>query len=139
SVFTLAIGLSAAQAADTAPNTVSEIVVTAQKKSESQQNVPISVKAITGQTLDQLNAESAEDYLRLVPSVSMTNLARGGNQVQIRGLGSNVGNVGTLAIYNDGVVAPNRIQQSGTFSEEDPALYDIDRVEVLRGPQGTLY
>src|ERR1700744_140696 len=68
SVFTLAICLSAAQAADTAPNTVSEIVVTAQKKSESQQNVPISVKAITGQTLDQLNAESAEDYLRLVPS-----------------------------------------------------------------------
>ncbi len=118
---------------------VSELVVTAQKRSEALEKVPISIKAITGQTLQDIGAESEEDYLRLVPGVSMTNLARGGNQIQIRGLGSNVGNVGTVAVYNDGVVAPNRIQQSGTFAEEDPALFDIDRVEVLRGPQGTLY
>jgi outer membrane receptor protein involved in Fe transport len=128
-----------ASAATSPPTAVSEVVVTAQKKAESLENVPISVKAVTSETIETLNAESAEDYLRLVPSVSMTNLARGGNQIQIRGLGSNVGNVGTVAVYNDGVVAPNRIQQSGTFSEEDPGLFDIDRVEVLRGPQGTLY
>ncbi len=128
----------AAAAADQ-PTSVSELIVTAEKRSESLEKVPISVKAVTGATLDTIDAESAEDYLRMVPGVSMTNLARGGNQIQIRGLGSNVGNVGTVAVYNDGVVAPNRIQQSGTFSEEDPALFDIDRVEVLRGPQGTLY
>jgi outer membrane receptor protein involved in Fe transport len=139
SVFTLALEAAPAAAADSTPNTVQEVVVTAQKKTENQQDVPISLKAVSGRALDQLVAESEEDYLRLIPSVSMTNLARGGNQIQIRGLGSNVGNVGTVAVYNDGVISPSRIQQAGTFSEEDPALYDINRVEVLRGPQGTLY
>ncbi len=82
---------------------------------------------------------SLDDIVRLVPSLSMTDISRGGNNVQIRGLGSNVGNVGTVAIYNDGVISPSRIQSSGTFAEQDSALYDVERVEVLRGPQGTLY
>ncbi len=134
----VAMAFQAAAAADQ-PTSVSELVVTAEKRTETLESTPISIKAITAETLETLNAESAEDYLRLVPSVSMTNLARGGNQIQIRGLGSDVGNVGTIALYNDGVIAPNRIEQSGTFSEEDPALFDVSRVEVLRGPQGTLY
>lgn len=142
SALFVASSLSAALAQDdaAAPEMSSErIVVTAQKKSEDLQKVPISVKALSGQDLDNVQADSLDDIARLVPSLSMTNLQRGGNQVQIRGLGSNVGNVGTVAIYNDGLISATRVGSSGTFSERDTSIQDLERVEVLRGPQGTLY
>lgn len=133
----LGLGVTGALAAD---QNIETVVVTAQKKSEKIEQTPISVKAITGEELNEINADSAADYLRSVPSVSMTSLGtRGGNQIQIRGLGSDVANVGTITIYNDGVVSPSQNQASGAYSEEDPGLYDIQDVEVLRGPQGTLY
>lgn len=118
---------------------VEKVTVTAQKREQRLQDVPISVKALSGDELDRVNADGLEDITRMVPSLTMTNISRGGNQVQIRGLGSNVGSVGTIAIYNDGVISSNRLASSGTFAEQDSAIYDIDRVEVLRGPQGTLY
>jgi len=139
----------AALAQDTAPpppaegeassGPVEKVTVTAQKRKQRLQDVPISIKSLDGEELDKVNADGLEDVTRMVPSLTMTNISRGGNQVQIRGLGSNVGSVGTVAIYNDGVIASSRIQSSGTFAEQDSALYDIDRIEVLRGPQGTLY
>ncbi len=133
-------GISFAQEeADTKSSAIEEVIVTAQKKEQNLQDISISIKALSAETLETVKADSLDDIVRLVPSLSMTDLARGGNNVQIRGLGSNVGNVGTVAIYNDGVISPNRIQSSGTFAEQDAALYDIERVEVLRGPQGTLY
>ncbi len=116
-----------------------EVIVTAQKREQNLQEIPISIKAIMAETLETVGADSLDEIVRLVPSLSMTDLSRGGNNVQIRGLGSNVGNVGTVAIYNDGVISAGRIQSSGTFAEQDSALYDVERVEVLRGPQGTLY
>lgn len=116
-----------------------EIIVTAQKIDQRIQDVPISIKAIDDRTLETVNADGLEDITRLVPSLTMTNISRGGNQVQIRGLGSNVASVGTVAIYNDGVISASRIQSSGTFAEQDSVIYDVERVEVLRGPQGTLY
>ena len=116
-----------------------EIIVTAQKREQSLQSIPISIRALSNETLESVGADSLDDVVRLVPSLSMTDMSRGSNNVQIRGLGSNVGNVGTVAIYNDGVISAGRIQSSGTFAEQDSALYDVERVEVLRGPQGTLY
>jgi outer membrane receptor protein involved in Fe transport len=116
-----------------------EIIVTAQKRQESIQSVPISIKVLSAENLETVNANSLEDIARQVPSMSMADLGRGNANVQIRGLGSNVGSVGTVAIYNDGTISAERVQSSGTFSEQDSALFDVERVEVLRGPQGTLY
>ncbi len=94
-----------------------EVIVTAQKREQNLQEIPISIKAIMAETLETVGADSLDEIVRLVPSLSMTDLSRGGNNVQIRGLGSNVGNVGTVAIYNDGVISAGRIQSSGTFAE----------------------
>lgn len=116
-----------------------EIIVTAQKREQSLQSIPISIKALTDKVLEKVNADSMDDIARMVPSLSMTDNSRGGSNVQIRGLGSNVASVGTVAIYNDGIISAGRNQANGTFAEQDPGFYDIERVEVLRGPQGTLY
>jgi len=142
-----AIGIATMILASAAPtiqaqdekSVMEEIIVTAQKRPENLQEVPISIKALTAETLEMINADSLDDIARLVPSLSMTDLSRGGNSVQIRGLGSNVGSVGTVAIYNDGIISFGRTSSGGTFSEQDSGLYDVSRVEVLRGPQGTLY
>ncbi len=115
-----------------------EVIVTAQKMEQREQEVPISIKTIGSDVLEMINAERFEDMGRLVPSLSFTDRQRGQNQVLIRGLGT-VNGVSTVAVYNDGVVAANRIGSNGSFGEIDPSFYDIDRVEVLRGPQGTLY
>jgi outer membrane receptor protein involved in Fe transport len=138
--FTAVCGTAWAQDADgEEANVLEEVIVTAQKREQSIQEIPISIKALMAETLATVNADSLDEITRLVPSLSMTDLSRGGNNVQIRGLGSNVGNVGTVAIFNDGVISAGRIQSSGTFAEQDSALYDVERIEVLRGPQGTLY
>jgi outer membrane receptor for ferrienterochelin and colicin len=115
-----------------------EVFVTAQKMEQLEQEVPISIKTISSQTLEMINAERFEDMARLVPSLSFTDRQRGQNQVLVRGLGT-VNGVSTVAIYNDGVVSATRITGNGSFGEVDPTFYDVDRVEVLRGPQGTLY
>ena len=118
---------------------IETVVVTAQKTAQPLQKVPISIKALDSETLEKVQADGLEDVTKLVPSLTMTDLSRGGNQVQIRGLGSNIAPVGTVSIYEDGVIPPSRVQSSGTFSEQDSGLYDVERIKVLRGPQGTLY
>src|SRR5580698_9585810 len=83
SVF--AFGSSCALAAE---QSIETVVVTAEKRVEPIEKTPISIKAISGAELNEINADSAEDYLRSVPSVSLTSQGnRGENQIQIRGLG----------------------------------------------------
>ena len=133
-------GLMAQDDVGTAENkmVLEEIVVTAQKMEQLEQEVPISIKTIDSSVLQLINAERFEDVARLVPSLSFTDRQRGQNQVLIRGLGT-VNGVSTVAILNDGVVSASRIGGNGSFGEMDPTFYDVNRVEVLRGPQGTLY
>ncbi len=118
-----------------------EVVVSAQRREESLQNVPISISAFTSTDLERSNIKSAADYLALAPNVSFADDGQTGNRsirIAIRGV-SNV-SLGDRAVpnalgyyideFNVGTVA------NGTIN---PALLDIQRVEVLRGPQGTYF
>src|SRR6201997_3381952 len=121
---------------------ISEIIVTAQRRNENIQDVPISMQALTGQTLQQLNVQTFDDYLKYLPNVTSANNGPGQNEVFMRGLsaGSQAsqgsGSTGVwpnVAIYLD--------NQSGQLPNRNLDIYaaDLNRIEVREGPQGTLF
>jgi iron complex outermembrane recepter protein len=119
-----------------------EVTVTAQRRTENIQNVPISMQALTSQSLQQLNIQTFDDYLKYLPSVTSASNGPGQNEVFMRGVsaGSQAsqgsGSTGVwpnVAIYLD--------NQSGQLPNRNLDIYaaDINRIEVLEGPQGTLF
>jgi iron complex outermembrane recepter protein len=140
-------GAAYAQTATEAPSAegsdqIQTIVVTAQRRSESIQDVPISIQAFTGQTLKELNVTTFDDYIKYLPNVSAASNGPGQNEIFMRGLSAGVqpsqgsGSTGlfpNVAIYLD--------DQSGQLPNRNLDIYaaDLDRIEVLEGPQGTLF
>ncbi len=143
-VLALALLALAPQASDEqaaiakAGDSVSEIVVTAQKRRERLIDVPISAMALSGAQLEKQNVKSIEDIVRLAPGVS---LLGGGDSsdsdISIRGIVSSVG-APTVGVYIDDVPVQVRMD-AGVWVNPYPKIFDIDRVELLRGPQGTLF
>lgn len=116
-----------------------EIIVTAQKRSESLQNVPISITAVGTASLESGSVDSVNDALRSVPGVASFNTFQGGmTKFTVRGVTSNPSPFNGAAVvgyYLDEIpFAFVRFPYS-----PDTSAYDLERVEVLRGPQGTLY
>jgi iron complex outermembrane receptor protein len=126
-----------ASADDADNNELAEIVVTAQKTSEVASKVPISISAVSGA---QLAEEHITDYAalsRAIPDVSFTSFGGPGqSNIEIRGVSSQAGS-STTGIYLDDV--PINVLNIYTTGASEPRFFDIDRVEVLRGPQGTIY
>jgi iron complex outermembrane receptor protein len=129
------VALSAAPAlAQNAPSsgtTIEEIVVTAEKREQSLQDVPVAVTAYTSERREVLGVNTVEDLARMTPSLSYTN----NDRLSIRGFGRLTNSIGTdpsVALYSDGIFS-NSMADAST-----PPLF-IERTEVLRGPQGTLY
>lgn len=112
--------------------TVSEVVVVAQKRAENQQTVPVAITAFSGATLQRMGADSLTDYVSMVPSVSFASLGPDQTDISIRGLPLIEGEP-TVGVYIDG------ISLAANFENPDPRLFDIKDVEILKGPQGTLY
>ncbi len=112
-----------------------EIVVTATRHEESISKVPISVTALSQETLDLKGIKDFQDIVRFTPGVTIDN--SGTNAISIRGISSS-GGAGTTGIYIDDT--PIQMRALG-FNPDDalPKTFDLDRVEVLRGPQGTLF
>ncbi len=116
-----------------------EIVVTAEKYSSTIQNTPISMSALTGDQLVAAGITSMEDIVHEVPGLSMRSAGPGLTEFEARGLASNGGAAPTVGFYLDETpLSPPALSQTGKIVI-DPDLYDINRIEVLRGPQGTLY
>ena len=114
-------------------STVAAVIVTAQKRSENIQNVPISMQVVSGETIQQLGILTFEDLAYYVPNFSV-NPTPGTDQIYIRGIGSGAQNFAfdqAVSIYDDGVYGGRGRQFMAPF-------FDIDHVEVLRGPQGAL-
>ena len=128
-----------ARAADTGAEPASggleEIVVTATRREESLSKVPISISAYTQETMDNKGIKDFADIVRFTPGVTID--AGLTNSISIRGISSS-GGAGTTGIYIDDT--PIQIRALG-FNPDDtlPKTFDLDRVEVLRGPQGTLF
>jgi iron complex outermembrane recepter protein len=133
-VLAQAAGSTAVTSQDTASSHVSEVVITATKRSQPLQKVPIAVTALTGDVVTKMGGSDFADVAAAVPGLSFENDRAGENRTYIRGVTEVAGGAPTVGVYMDEIPIT-------TFSGEQVNLktFDIQRVEVLRGPQGTLY
>ncbi|MFC7048484.1 TonB-dependent receptor [Emcibacter nanhaiensis] len=118
-----------------AETTLEEIVVTAQKREESLQEVPIALQAFTGDQLQKMGVKRARDVVKLAPNLNISGQNPANQQINIRGVGTNsfFGSAsGSVGIYMDEVTISSPYMTS-------LGLYDMERVEVLRGPQNSLF
>ncbi len=115
------------------------IIVTAQKRAQVLLDVPQSVTVIGGETLERQQATNFQDYLSLIPGFSITGDTPGENRITLRG--TNTGGVAsTVAIFMDEVpFGSSTGLANGSILSSDFDPFDLARLEVLRGPQGTLY
>ena len=110
-----------------------EIVVTARKRDETLQNVPITVNVFTAQEIQSAGIDSPSDFVAMVPNMTMVEVQNVGNSfITIRGISQARNSEPSVAVLVDGVLETNPYE----FNQE---LYDIRQIEVLKGPQGALY
>ncbi len=136
--------VAAANAADenSSADQIQEITVTAQRRTENVQNVPIAIQAFTGEALGQLNVTTFDNLIKYLPNVTAASSGPGLSQIFMRGLsvgsdgtqsGGSISGFPNVAVYLD--------DQSGQLPGRNLDVYaaDLERVEVLEGPQGTLF
>ena len=137
SVLAVVVAAVPAGAQEVAQTEVGEIVVTAQRRQESIQDVPIAITAVTADTLKKQNVQSVEDYFALTPNVSFqSNGSRDRKDLSIRGISNQLNpyadvRQGTYAFYID--------EFNVAAGTSNPQIVDLERIEVLRGPQGTYF
>jgi len=127
-------------------NQLEQVVVTATRQADTVNRVPLAVTAQTQRALDQQGVRTVRDLENLVPSLNTTqSLASGASQFSIRGigfLGNNPAGAAPVGFYLDDTALQKRNVGGGVATSNGtplPPLFDLDRVEVLRGPQGTLF
>src|ERR1700736_5010771 len=136
----------AAEPASEAPaassGSLQEVIVTANRRTENLQDVPIAIQALTGETLRQLNVTTFYDYVKFLPNVTVSSNGPAQGQIYMRGLATTqdgsqssgaTGSFPNVAVYLD--------EQSAQLPGRNLDVYaaDIERIEVLEGPQGTLF
>jgi iron complex outermembrane receptor protein len=140
--LTIAVGLVAVPLLAAAPalaqeSGLEEVTVTAQRRSESLMTVPIAISAITGAAIERQNMQSVEDVLANVPNVSFVSLgSRDRKEISLRGISNQLNpftdvRSSTYAFYID--------EFNVAVGTSNPEILDLERIEVLRGPQGTYF
>lgn len=129
----------AVQLADSSPMRTEEVIVTAQKRASTVQKTPMSVSAVSG---DEMQDRGITDFATLAgstPGVSLKSEGPSQTEIEMRGMTSSGGNSATVGFYLDDIplTAPAGAQNGKVVI--NPTLYDLSRIETLRGPQGTLY
>ncbi|MBS0393737.1 MAG: TonB-dependent receptor [Proteobacteria bacterium] len=132
----------AAEATSSASGEIADIVVTAQRRSESIQNVPITIQALTSETLSQLSVTTFDDMAKYLPNVALSTNGPAQGNIFMRGLAlgsAGTQSSGTIGLYPN--VAVYLDEQSGQLPSRNLDIYaaDLERIEVLEGPQGTLF
>src|SRR5580698_1403980 len=131
--FGLLLFCQSAWAQSQAAVDLEEVVVTARKRDESLQNVPITLSVFTLQTIQSAGIESPRDFIAMVPNMTLVETQNVGNSfITIRGISQARNSEPSVAVLVDGVLETNPYE----FNQE---LYDIQQIEVLKGPQGALY
>jgi iron complex outermembrane receptor protein len=125
-------------AADTEQGTLEEVVVTAQKRSEDLQKVPISLQVLGTEKLEQLQVTQFDDYAKFLPSLSFKSLGPSQAELFFRGISSGAGQLHAGFLPSSGLYLDD-IPVTTVAGSLDLHVYDIARVEALAGPQGTLY
>ncbi|MGO9950055.1 MAG: TonB-dependent receptor [Steroidobacteraceae bacterium] len=137
----MAHGATAADV-EASSDAIQEVTVTAQRRTENMQDVPIQIQALTGETLQQLNVSTFDDFVKYLPNVTSASNGPGQGVIFMRGLAtstlatqgsSGIGSFPNVSVYLD--------DQSGQLPGRNLDVYaaDIERIEVLEGPQGTLF
>ncbi len=117
---------------------IEEVVVTASKRgAQNIQDIPFSVQSLTGEKLGTMGVNDFNDFFRLVPGLSVFDQGPGDKRIILRGV--NATGAGTVGLYLDEVIITGENAQDGGGRQPDIKLFDMDRLEVLKGPQGTTF
>src|SRR5262245_43037976 len=134
-----ALGTSSAWAQDQEATNLDEVIVTAQKVAQSVIDVPLSISVLGTDDLEKTQSLNMQDYVKLVPGLQLTQSQPGFGRLVIRGI--NTGGVAaTVGVYVDETTFGSSTGlANGAILAGDFDTFDVSRVEVLRGPQGTVY
>jgi outer membrane receptor protein involved in Fe transport len=139
SAVAMLLAAAAAGAQESTPASLGQVIVTAQKRAEALADIPMSISVLSGEALERQQADNFQDLVSMVPGLSINSSTRGVTRVSMRGI--NTGGVAsTVGVYVNEVPfgsssgLANAAVLSGDFD-----TFDMARIEVLRGPQGTLY
>jgi outer membrane receptor protein involved in Fe transport len=127
-----------AQAPSNQPTTP-EIVVTAEKRASTVQTTPASIAAVTGADLQARGISSLAVLAQGTPGVSLKSEGPSQTEIEMRGMTSSGGNAATVGFYIDDIPLTGPANAQNGHVVIDPDLYDLSRIEILRGPQGTLF
>jgi iron complex outermembrane recepter protein len=133
------VNADSAVTSENASGPLEEIVVTASKRASTVQDTPISISAVTGNDLLARGVASLADLAQGTPGVSLKSEGPSQTEIEMRGMTSSGGNSATVGFYLDDIPLSGPASAQNGHVVIDPDLYDLNRVEILRGPQGTLF